>query len=65
MVTLLIALKPFVVCCIYHKPRRWDESSSESDSVESDCEDCKHHNSNKNRTESRSSFVEEELEVTH
>lgn len=33
-----------VVCCIYHKPRRFDESSSESDSCSSDDEGHEHCN---------------------
>ncbi|KAG8771837.1 Type 1 phosphatases regulator ypi1 [Serendipita sp. 405] len=32
------------ICCIYHKPKRWDESSDES-SDGSDCED-EHHSHN-------------------
>lgn len=28
-----------IVCCIYHKPKRFDESSSESDSSDSDASD--------------------------
>ncbi|KAF8987338.1 phosphatase inhibitor-domain-containing protein, partial [Cyathus striatus] len=35
------------ICCIYHKPRRFDESSSESDSDDSDSDSsCGGHNHN-------------------
>jgi len=34
------------ICCIYHKPRRFDESSSEEESSasDSDSESCQHNN---------------------
>ena len=31
------------VCCIYHKARRFDESSSDESSSESDSDSCSHH----------------------
>lgn len=38
-------LRSFIsVCCIYHKPRRYDESSSSDDSSsDSDSDSCSHH----------------------
>lgn len=43
------------VCCIYHKPKAFDESSSESDSSsdsESDSESCTHNHSHSHRGQS-------------
>jgi protein phosphatase 1 regulatory subunit 11 len=44
------------VCCIYHKPRRYDESSSEDDSSDSDSDSsCGHghaHNHRHQRSQS-------------
>lgn len=37
-----LVLADTVVCCIYHKPRKFDESSSESDSSGEDGESCCH-----------------------
>ena len=31
------------VCCIYHKPRRFDESSSEEESDSESESECRHH----------------------
>ncbi|KDR76160.1 hypothetical protein GALMADRAFT_247379, partial [Galerina marginata CBS 339.88] len=36
------------ICCIYHKPRRFDESSDESDSDSDSDVDHSHHNHNHN-----------------
>ncbi|BFZ57557.1 Type 1 phosphatases regulator ypi1 [Savitreella phatthalungensis] len=40
------------ICCIYHKPRNFDESSSEDDSDDSNAENspCRHHEHERTRT---------------
>lgn len=40
-----------LVCCIYHKPRRFDESSSEEESSESDSDSdsCQHNHRSRQR----------------
>lgn len=30
-------------CCIYHKPKNWDQSSSEDENEDHECEHCKGH----------------------
>ncbi|KAF5358596.1 hypothetical protein D9758_007732 [Tetrapyrgos nigripes] len=41
------------ICCIYHKPKAFDESSSEEDSSDSDDSDCEHgHNHNHSHSHS-------------
>ena len=38
-----IAFHLLPVCCVYHKPRRFDESSSDESSSDSDSDSCSHH----------------------
>ena len=40
-------------CCIYQKPRNWDESSSDDENEDHDCQNCRGHRKsdfNKNKT---------------
>lgn len=53
------------VCCIYHKPRAYDESSSESDSCDSDgdgscCGDGQHIGGNQRVAKTNGVEVQEE-----
>jgi len=39
-------------CCVYHKPKNWNESSSEDENEDHDCQNCRGHRKsdyNKNR----------------